>query len=210
MTLVPAELIGFLGAPSPAAWVRAAVRDVDTLLKDHAACELKAASTALSTLRRYPKHRDLARRMSRLAREELRHFEQVLTLLTRRGSSFQPVSAAGYAAGLRIHIRESEPDRLVDSLVVGAFIEARSCERFALLVDELGQEPEVAGLYAGLLDSEARHFQVYLKLAENAAGIDELDSRIREFRDVENALILQPGNRVRFHSGPPVHETRAA
>ena len=210
MNGVSKALIDFLGVPTPTAWLEAALSDLDTLLLDHAACELKAASTALATLRRYPEHPALVQRMSKLAREELRHFEQVCTVLRRRGLEYQPVSASGYARGLRHSMAEEEPGRLADLLISGAFIEARSCERFALVAGSLTAEPEVADLYEGLLASEARHFQVYLDLAEEIFSRSQINPRIVDLRRVENQLILEPVSEVRFHSGPPAADVRAA
>ena len=124
----------FLGSSTPAAWLDRALADLDTLLIDHANCEKKAASTALSLLYRYVDRPQLLHKLSRLAREELRHFEQVLTILKRRNVPYEHITASRYAAGLMGHVRKEEPGRLVDTLIVGAFIEARSCERFAALV----------------------------------------------------------------------------
>ena len=107
-------------------------------------------------------------------------------------------------------MRDTEPGRLVDMLVVGAFIEARSCERFALLADALTHEPQVANLYVTLLDSEARHFQVYLELARDIEAGDALEGRVVHFRGVEYGLVSLPADAVRFHSGPPTQRSRAA
>jgi tRNA 2-(methylsulfanyl)-N6-isopentenyladenosine37 hydroxylase len=202
MTLVPPELAGFLGAPTPAGWVDAASDPavLPLLLVDHANCEKKAASTALAMMFRYEHHEALTARLSRLAREELRHFEQVRCLMRRRGIEWRRVPAARYAAGLAAVVRGLEPDRLVDRLIVGAFIEARSCERFALLAPRLDEE--LARFYVGLLAAEARHFHHYLELAREFAG-DGLEARIGEIRDVENRYATGPDIELRFHSGPP-------
>lgn len=209
---LPAELLEFIGARTPPAWVEAAaaVDALPLLLVDHANCEKKAASTALSMLFRYEGHEALTERLSRLAREELRHFEQVRQLMRRRGIAWQRVPASRYGAGLAEVVRKDEPGRLVDRLVVGAFIEARSCERFALLAPRL--DPELGRFYAGLLASEARHFQHYLELAEGYAAAgpdgdesagDGLEARVAAIRAVENRLVTTPDSTLRFHSGPP-------
>ncbi len=201
---VPAELREFLGAPTPAGWIEAAA-DPDALpvlLVDHANCEKKAASTALALLFRYEAHDALTERLSRLAREELRHFEQVRQVMRRRGLAWRRVTASRYGAGLAEAVRKDEPGRLVDRLVVGAFIEARSCERFALLAPHL--DAELGGFYHGLLASEARHFRHYLELAESfAGGAAALESRVVAIRAVENSLVTAPDTMLRFHSGPP-------
>ena len=178
---VPPELEAFLGAPTPPAWVDAAAdpEALPTLLVDHANCEKKAASTALAMLFRYEEHDELTERLSRLAREELRHFEQVRQLLRQRGIAWRRVPASRYAAGLAEAVRATEPGRLVDRLIVGAFIEARSCERFALLAPRL--DPELGRFYGGLLASEARHFRHYLALARGFAAVG-LEDRIAAIR----------------------------
>jgi len=143
----------------------------------------------------------LLQKMSRLAREELRHFEQVLKVIADRGLSYETVSASRYAQGLHANIRRTEPGRLVDTLVVGALIEARSCERFAKLAPRL--DAQLAEFYGSLLKSEARHFEDYLRLAEQYSNGTEVDARLNYFRDVEGALIESPDTDFRFHSGTP-------
>lgn len=192
----------FLACPTPAAWLAAAEQDLATLLADHANCEMKAASSALGFIYRYPKDRELANQMSRLAREELRHFEQVQSLMTRREIQPGHLSAARYAGSLRQAVAGEEPARLLDSLLVGAFIEARSCERFARLADHVDRE--LSRFYQGLLASEARHFQVYLALAlERAPPGYPFEQRLNHLRALEAELISQPDSQLRFHSGPP-------
>jgi tRNA-(ms[2]io[6]A)-hydroxylase len=197
-----AELAEFLGAATPSAWVDAAADPaaLPLMLIDHANCEKKAASTALAMLFRYEEHDQLTERLSRLAREELRHFEQVRRHMRLRGIEWQRVPASRYAAGLAEIVRRNEPGRLVDRLIVGAFIEARSCERFALLTPRL--DDELGRFYGGLLASEARHFQHYLELAQGFAG-EELEARVDAIREVENRLATEPDTELRFHSGPP-------
>lgn len=203
MVSIPAELAEFLGAPTPLSWVDAAAEPtaLPLMLVDHANCEKKAASTALAMLFRYEEHELLSERLSRLAREELRHFEQVRRHMRLRGIDWRRVPASRYAAGLAETLRKSEPGRLIDRLIVGAFIEARSCERFALLTPRL--DDELGRFYAGLLAAEARHFRHYLDLAQRFAG-DELEPRIAAIREVENRLATEPDTELRFHSGPPV------
>lgn len=201
MSLIP-EIEAFLGCPTPDAWIEAALADQQTLLIDHKNCEFKAASTALSLIAKYNTHLDLINMMSRLAREELVHHEQVLRLMKRRGVPLRPVSAGRYASGLRRLVRAHEPAKLVDTLVVGAFIEARSCERFAALVPHLDEE--LGGFYHGLLKSEARHYQGYLKLAHQYGDETDIDRRITLVREAETELITSPDQELRFHSGIPM------
>jgi tRNA-(ms[2]io[6]A)-hydroxylase len=195
------EINEFLGCRTPDAWIKAALADQMTLLIDHKNCEFKAASTALSLMAKYSTYVDLLNAMSRLAREELVHHEQVLRIMKRRKIPLRPVSAARYASGLRKVVRTHEPHKLVDTLVVGAFIEARSCERFEALVPHLDEE--LGKFYYGLLKSEARHFQGYLKLAYQYGDAADVDRAIVRIRAAEQELIESPDNEFRFHSGVP-------
>ena len=203
-TDVPGAIAAFLGQPTPPQWIDAAVRHLPDLLIDHANCEKKAAASALALMTRYPDRPSLNHRMSRLAREELRHFEQVQKLLAARGLDRRRVSASRYAGGLRAVVAGAEPARLVDLLIVGAFIEARSCERFALLAPRL--EAPLGDFYRSLLAAEARHFEQYLALADahrGALGPADVAARVERVREVENRLASEPDDEVRFHSGLP-------
>ncbi len=193
------EIHDFLPCRTPAAWIDNALANQDLMLIDHAHCEKKAASTALSLMYRYVDNAELLNKMSRLAREELRHFEQVLAIMKKRGVDYGHLTPARYAAGLRDLVRKDDPGRLVDVLIVGAIIEARSCERFAALAPHL--DDKLADFYNSLLKSEARHYQDYLKLAEQANG-GPVDDRLAEFMRVERELIESPDEEFRFHSGP--------
>ena len=203
VTTVPRPIADFLRAATPAAWLDEALSHVPELLLDHANCELKAASTALGFLYRYPERQGLAQRMSRLAREELRHFEQVRSIMDEMQVPFTRLSASRYAGRLRDAARRDEPGKLLDMLLIGALIEARSCERFAMLApllpDKLGR------FYSGLLASEARHFAHYIALAGSESGVDqaEVDARLAELQELEAELITQPDAEFRFHSGVP-------
>ncbi len=201
MSLIP-EIDAFLGCPTPDAWIEAALADQETLLIDHKNCEFKAASTALSLIAKYNTHLELINMMSRLAREELVHHEQVLRLMRRRKVPLRPVSAGRYASGLRRLVRAHEPAKLVDTLVVGAFIEARSCERFAALAPHLDEE--LGKFYHGLLRSEARHYQGYLKLAHHYGDETDIARVAALVREAEAELISTPDGELRFHSGIPV------
>ncbi|MWV12394.1 tRNA-(ms[2]io[6]A)-hydroxylase [Pseudomonas sp. R-28-1W-6] len=195
------EIADFLGCATPQAWVRAALADQEIMLIDHKNCEFKAASTALSLMAKYSSHVDLLNAMSRLAREELVHHEQVLRIMKRRKIGLRPVSAARYASSLRAIVRTHEPHKLVDTLVVGAFIEARSCERFEALLPHLDEE--LSKFYGGLLKSEARHYQGYLKLAYQYGEAADVDQAVVRVRAVEQELIESPDREFRFHSGIP-------
>jgi tRNA-(ms[2]io[6]A)-hydroxylase len=203
---VPENIDAFFETPTPEAWLDAASERIPELLLDHANCELKAASTALGFLYRYPERTSLAQRMSRLAREELRHFEQVRTIMDDMQVPFERLTASRYAGGLRETVRDEEPLKLLDMLLIGALIEARSCERFARLAPRLPER--LARFYRGLLASEARHFEHYLGFALTETGVSraELYARLAELKVVEGSLITAPDPRFRFHSGPPAGE----
>ena len=190
----------FLPCATPRAWVDWALANPELLLIDHAHCEKKAASTAVNLMFRYVDKPDLLDALSRLAREELLHFEQVLEIMRNRGVEFRHIPPSRYAAGLRAVARTHEPARLVDVLIIGAFIEARSCERFAALAPEL--DDELGRYYRYLLNSEARHFQDYLRLAELYAG-EPIDDRVAAFAAAERELVETPDEAFRFHSGVP-------
>lgn len=193
------DIHDFLPCRTPQRWIENALANQDLMLIDHAHCEKKAASTALSLMYRYVDNTDLLNKMSRLAREELRHFEQVLAIMNKRGVRYDHLTPARYAAGLRKEVRAEDPGRLVDVLIVGAIIEARSCERFAALAPHL--DDKLADFYNGLLKSEARHYRDYLALAEQAAG-GPVDERVAMFLALEKQLIELPDTEFRFHSGP--------
>lgn len=149
---------------------------------------------------------ELISKMVLLIKEELHHFEQVLAIIRSRGISMAPISAARYAAGMRRHIRTHEPAAFIDKLIVGAYIEARSCERFAALAPYV--DAELSKFYISLLRSEARHFEDYLQLAHmlgKQAGTpaQSVVDRVHVFAEVEADLIQSSDSEFRFHSGSP-------
>jgi len=200
----PAAIAEFFDTATPDEWVVEAKNHLPELLLDHANCELKAASTALGFLYRYPDRTRLAQRMSKLAREELRHFEQVRSLMEEYDVPFERLSASRYAGKLRKAVRDHEPYKLLDMLLVGALIEARSCERFAVLAPHLPKK--LGKFYNGLLASEARHFEHYIAFAKSECGVgeDEIESRLEELKTIEAALITGEDTQFRFHSGRPM------
>lgn len=190
----------FLPCETPTSWVNAALENQDVLLVDHANCEKKAASTAMNLMYRYTHHADLLSKMSQLAREELLHFQQVVEIMDGRDVRYVQLSPSRYAAGLRELIDHHNGDTLADTLIMGAFIEARSCERFAALAPKL--DAELQKFYSGLLKSEARHYEDYLTLAQQLSK-KSIAHRIKEFARREEELINSPDEEFRFHSGVP-------
>lgn len=201
-------LKAFLGCETPKAWLDEALNNLELLMQDHANCEKKAAGTAMNLMFRYSFFTDLQVKLAQLVREEMLHYEQVLEFMAKRGQEWKAVSAGRYAAGLRKEIRTYEPEALIDVLIIGAFVEARSCERFhalAPLVDE-----ELGRYYRYLLKSESRHFEDYLALALDVAKTaklknaeEDIQTRIEHIREIEKALILSSDDLFRFHSGVP-------
>lgn len=189
-------------AATPARWYERAREDWRELLVDHANCEKKAASTALSLIFTYAEDLALTDRLSRLAREELRHFEQAQKHMRELHVPFVRLAPSRYADGLRRMLRNREPERLLDLLLCGALIEARSCERFVVLADVL--HAPLAQFYGGLAQSEARHQSLYLRLAEQRAGAIDWRARLRELASVEADLATSRDPQFRFHSGEPV------
>jgi tRNA 2-(methylsulfanyl)-N6-isopentenyladenosine37 hydroxylase len=192
-----------LRAATPDAWLAEACALPELLLVDHANCEKKAASTALALMFAYAEDLELTDALSRLAREELRHYSQVAKLIARLKIVPQRLAPGRYAAQLRRLVSTGEPQREMDLMICGAFIEARSCERFAALGAAIGAP--LADLFRGLHEAESRHYQLYLSLAARAAARSGLDAkpRIAAFAAREAELISTPDAVFRFHSGPP-------
>jgi len=201
----------FLNCETPDLWVENALADIDMLIIDHANCEKKAASTAMNLIYRYVDNFELMNKMSKLAREELRHFEQVIAIMKRRNIEYTQIEAARYAGAIRKFASREEPWKLIDTLIIGAIIEARSCERFAKIAPHL--DDELSAFYLSLLKSESRHYEEYLSLARKAylqsVDVDiptikkmTIDDRIDELLEVEKVLIQSLDDEFRFHSGP--------
>ena len=195
----PAAQQPVLLAATPGAWVEEAVRRWRELLLDHASCEKKAASTALALMFAYPEDRSLTVALARLAREELRHFEQVARAMAATGVTFRRQRPGRYAQALRAQLRTSEPQRKLDLLLASALIEARSAERFRLLAPHLSAP--LAALYGDLGACEARHFEQYVQFAR-ALAPQEWAARLAELARCEAQLVTTPERVVRFHSGP--------
>ncbi len=198
-----APINDFLHCSTPGKWIETACLNQSVLLIDHANCEKKAASTAMNLMYKFTDRPELLKKMSQLAREELLHFQQVVEIMQARGIEYKSVSASRYASSLRALVTSKGEAQLIDTLFIGAIIEARSCERFAALAPFL--DDELAKFYRSLLKSEARHYEDYLSLASryaSAAGIDG-ESRLQELLAEEAKLVNAPDQQFRFHSGTP-------
>jgi tRNA-(ms[2]io[6]A)-hydroxylase len=199
MTDIP-EIKAYLLCETPDAWIQEALQHLDIILIDHAANEMKAAQSAMTLMAKHPHKLDLLNKMSRLAREELVHFEQVLKILKKRNIKYQALKASPYASKMAQYIRKGQKEKLTDTLIIGSIIEARSCERFAKLAPHLDEE--LKKFYLSLLKSEARHFKDYLTLAEGYSD-EPIDERVSFFLGVEKQAILEADPLMRFHSGVP-------
>lgn len=192
----------FLQIKTPEAWLEYAANNLPLLLIDHAHCERKAAATAINFISKYPEKQDLVAVMSPLAREELLHFEKVMGIMEERNITFGPLQPSEYATTLHKQITKRDgQERLRDQLIIGAIIEARSCERFRAIIPYLEDE-DLARFYRTLVKSEARHFEDYLHLARQYGGNIEL--RLNLFLTIENKFIQSQDTVFRFHSGIPL------
>jgi len=180
-------------------WIDQAIRHIDLVLLDHANCEKKAAGNALSLLFRYPANGRLVETLSPLAREELQHFERVHRHLQRLGIPIKPLSAAPYAGRLNQHLRRSEPEHLLDTLLVAAIIEARSHERLGLLGIH-APDPELRQFYLWLAAAEERHWQLYLDLALDQFPADQVQERLDTLLQVEAEILSSLHPEPRVHS----------
>lgn len=191
--------IKFLQQPTSEAWIEQAITHLDVILLDHSHCERKAAGVAMNLMFRYPSSAKLVRALTAIAQEELEHFELVNQWLDRRGIALAPLSAPPYAAGLKAQMRNQEPDRMLDSLLVSGLIEARSHERLGLLGQHC-PEPELAKFYCSLMASEARHYGIYWTLATTYFDRDQVNQRLVELAIVESELLSNLHPEPRIHS----------
>jgi len=180
-------------------WIDLAISNPMEILLDHAHCERKAAGVALQLMFRYVSEPGLSEVLSPLAREELEHFERVLSILNSRGKKLQKLASPPYGEILSKNIRKDEPLRMLDSFLVAGLIEARSHERMKLLSIH-SPDIELRNLYADLLKSEAKHFGIYWKLADERFDRNILTSRLEELAKVESDALLEMHHEPRMHS----------
>jgi tRNA-(ms[2]io[6]A)-hydroxylase len=197
--VLTAKKIKLLSQPTSEAWLKQALANLDVILLDHSHCERKAAGVAVNLMFRYPSYRNLIRQLTAIAREELEHFEQVNDWLDRRGISLAPLKPAPYGALLKGEIRRPEPERLLDSLLVAALIEARSHERLGLLGEHC-PELDLAQFYRGLMASEARHYGIYWLLAEGYFAREIVQARLEQLAVVESNILARLYPEPRIHS----------
>jgi len=184
--------------PTPQAWVDAVLADFDAFLLDHAANERKASASALTFVVRYPDKQEIIEPMIQLAREELAHFHRVYRLMADRGLRFQKDSKDPYLAGLRKAVGHSENNELLDRLLLAGVVEARGCERFALLADAL-TEPDLKAFYTDLAHSESRHASLFVDLAALYVSPDLLSTRLNSLLTLEAEVVAQLPIRAALH-----------
>ena len=188
-----------LQSASDARWLAQVDAHLDDILIDHAHCEKKAAGVAMNLLFSYVDQVPLARAMTEIVNEELAHFHLVLDLLERRGIRFRKLSPSSYGQRLHAVVRKEEPARAIDRLLVAGLIEARSCERFALLRDHVA-DAELREFYGSLFESEARHHATYVRLACDVAPEETVRERLHWLAAEEAAIIARGDPVARMHS----------
>ncbi len=175
-------------------WVTVVLDGFDDFLLDHAACERKASANAISLVTHYPDRRELVRLMIELAREELHHFQQVHRLIDERGLVLARDRKDPYLNALLKRTRRGREDYFLDRLLIGGIAEARGCERFGLIATALeksGADSEFAAFYANLSESEARHRDLFVDLAELYFDKDTVGSRLSEWLDDEARIVSE-------------------
>ena len=190
-----------LQSQSTQRWLSQVDENLPEVLIDHAHCERKAATTAMNLMNSYTEDRQLCVEMTRIVEEELEHYHMVMEVLDQRGITFRRLQSGHYGRELNTLVRNREPHRAVDRLLIASLIEARSCERFRLLAEHIRQrDPQLAEFYAGLFESEARHHTTYVQIAEHFAPRDEMMKRLDQLSEQESAIIAKGSPLARMHS----------
>jgi len=175
-------------------WVTVVLDGFDDFLLDHATCERKASANAISLVTHYPDRRELVRLMIELAREELHHFQQVHRLIENRGLLLTRDRKDPYLNALLRQIRRGREAYFLDRLLIGGIAEARGCERFGLVAAALEKsrsDAELATFYANLAESEARHRDLFVDLAELYFDKGDVDRRLSELLDDEARIVSE-------------------
>jgi tRNA-(ms[2]io[6]A)-hydroxylase len=176
-------------------WVKLCESNINSILNDHAWCEQKAASNAISVITKFPMHTDLVEALTKIAIEELEHFEMVLEKMKERGVKLQYECKDNYVGELYKYMLSeggSKENQLVSRMLFSAMIEARSCERFRLLAEKL-TDPDLVKFYRQLMISEAHHYTTFLKFARKYGGNIDVDARWQQFLDFEGEVIKRYG-----------------
>ena len=195
----PSSHIKYLSSLTSDVWIKLALSNPIEVLIDHAHCERKAAGVAIQLMFRYPSEPNLAEVLSPIAREELEHFEKILYFLKDLGHSLKALKPPPYGAKLAKNIRKDEPNRMLDSFLIAGLIEARSHERLSLLTLN-SENQSFRVLYESLLESEARHFGTYWKLAQTKFSKNQTFKRLEELSEIESAILAETFILPRVHS----------
>ena len=195
----PSSHIKYLSSLTSDDWIHLALSNPIEILIDHAHCERKAAGVAIQLMFRYPAEPNLAEVLSPIAREELEHFEKILYFLKDLGHSLKAIKPPPYGAELAKNIRKEEPNRMLDSFLIAGLIEARSHERLSLLALN-SENKSFKFMYESLLESEARHFGIYWKLANSKFPKEETYKRLDELSKVESEILSKTFFLPRVHS----------
>lgn len=189
-----------LKLPTDPRWANVAEKNIEEILTDHAYCEQKAASTAISLIVGYPEKSELVDKMTALAREEMGHFQMVHNRIMERGLVLGRERKDAYVGQLGTFFPKGgdREQRLVQRLLICALIEARSCERFRVLSENLEDE-ELSAFYHSLMISEANHYTMFLKLARKYGGREHVDIIWAELLDFEATIIAGLGNEGLIH-----------
>ncbi len=199
MTIATHPTINLIRQATSFAWLEQALEHIDIILLDHSHCELKAANNALNLIFRYPSYPKLIEYLTAIAKEELEHFSQVNKILADRHIAQAALNSPPYAAGLKKQIRSNGQERLLDSLLVGCLIEARSHERLGLLAAHLPDQ-KLAAFYRSLMASEARHFGAFWSLADTYFDRSLVQTRLAELAEIESDLLSTLHPEPRIHS----------
>ena len=189
-----------LQLPTDPRWAELVRQNLPELLTDHAWCEQKAASNAISMIVRHPELSDLVAELTRIAQEELDHFRQVVDRIHARGWKLGPERRDNYVNELMQFVRKdgTREDRLVDRLLFSAMIEARSCERFKVLTEQVNDE-ELQEFYRALMVSEAGHYTTFIGFARRYGGRVDVDARWKEFLAFEADVVARYGRSATMH-----------
>lgn len=181
-------------------WVNIVEENIEVILSDHAWCEQKAASNALSVVTNNSEHPDLVTDMLAIAKEEVEHFERVHDLIKKRGLTLHREKKDEYVNDLMKFLKKdgSRKSAFVDRMLFSALIEARSCERFKVLAKNI-KDPELAAFYRELMESEANHYTVFLGYARKYGDGVDVEKRWKEWLEYENSIIVNYGKRETVH-----------
>ena len=195
----PTSHIKHLSSLSSEKWIELALSNPIEILIDHAHCERKAAGVAIQLMFKYPSEQYISEVLSPIAREELEHFEKILNFLKSRGHEIKALKPPPYGSELSKNIRRDEPYRMLDSFLVAGLIEARSHERLSILALNFN-DAAYKELYNSLLESEARHFGIYWKLAQRKFRKEDISKRLEELAAKEKKIISDTFHLPRIHS----------